>query len=149
MGAAVRREDRGTRQDSESFFDQAFSRAAGAQDIAGNDVRLLVDADENYPAWLNAIAAARRNVDIESYVIRDDDAGRAFADALMAKAREGVRVRVLYDWLGALGKTSPRFWETLRKAGIEVRCFNPLRLANPVEWIHRDHRKTLTVDGCI
>lgn len=137
------------RQDRESFFDQAFSRAAGAHNIAGNDVQLLVDAAENYPAWLNAIAAARRNVDFESYILRDDAAGHEFAVALTTKAREGVRVRVLYDWLGAVGKTSSRFWETLRDAGIEVRCFNPLRLANPLEWIHRDHRKTLTVDGCI
>lgn len=132
-----------------SFFDQAFSRAAGARNIAGNDVRLLVDATENYPAWLNAIGSARRNVNFESYIIRDDASGREFADALTAKAREGVQVRVLYDWLGALGKTPSRFWRALREAGVEVRCFNPFRLASPLGWVHRDHRKTLTVDGCV
>ncbi|HEU4641353.1 MAG TPA: phosphatidylserine/phosphatidylglycerophosphate/cardiolipin synthase family protein [Gemmatimonadaceae bacterium] len=132
-----------------SFFDQAFSRAAGAHRITGNRVDLLLDAAENYPAWLSAIAAASRYVNFESYILRDDAAGREFADALAAKARGGVPVRVVYDWLGALGKTPSRFWKALRHAGVEVRCFNPFRLASPLGWMHRDHRKTLTVDGCV
>ena len=73
--------------------------------------------------------------------------GRQFADALMAKAREGVPVRVLYDWMGAVGKTSQRFWSALRRAGVDVRCFNPFRLSSPLGWVHRDHRKSLVVDG--
>jgi cardiolipin synthase A/B len=130
-----------------SLLDQAFSRAAGAPRIEGNRVRLLVDAGENYPAWLEAIARAERSVHFESYIIRDDVSGRQFADALMAKAHAGVAVRLLYDWMGALGKTPGRFWERLRRAGVEVRCFNPLKLSSPLGWVHRDHRKSLVVDG--
>jgi cardiolipin synthase len=130
-----------------SLLDQAFSRAAGAPLIEGNAVRLLRDATENYPAWLEAIAGAERYIYFESYIIRDDHSGRQFAEALMAKAQEGVAVRVLYDWMGALGKTHRRFWSALRRAGIEVRCFNPIRLRSPVGWVHRDHRKSLIVDG--
>jgi cardiolipin synthase len=130
-----------------SLMDQAFSRAAGAPLIHGNRIRLLRDAAENYPAWLDAIAAAERFVHFESYIIRDDAAGRQFADALTAKARDGVPVRLLYDWMGAVGKTPARFWASLRRAGVEVRCFNPLRLASPLGWVHRDHRKSLVVDG--
>jgi cardiolipin synthase len=130
-----------------SLTDQAFSRAAGARRIEGNRVRLLRDAAENYPAWLEAIAAAERYVYFESYIIRDDASGRQFADALMAKAREGVPVRLLYDWMGAVGKTSHRFWAELRREGVDVRCFNPLRLTSPLDWVHRDHRKSLIVDG--
>ena len=132
-----------------SLLDQAFSRAAGAQRIGGNAVRLLRDAAESYPAWLDAIASAERYVHFESYIIRDDVSGRRFADALMAKARAGVRVRVLYDWMGAVGKTPRRFWSALRAAGVEVRCFNPLRLSSPLGWVHRDHRKSLVVDGMV
>jgi cardiolipin synthase len=135
------------RRDDGSFFDQAFSRAAGARRIEGNHVDLLVDAAENYPAWLEAIAAAERYVNFESYIIRDDVAGRQFADAFTAKVREGVTIRILYDWMGAFRKTPDSFWKALRQAGIEVRCFNPFNLASPLGWIHRDHRKTLTVDG--
>jgi cardiolipin synthase len=127
-------------------MDQAISRAAGTQRIEGNRVRLLRDATENYPAWLEAIASARDHVYFEAYILRDDVSGRRFADALIERARAGVSVRVLYDWLGAIGKTPARFWATLRAAGIDVRCFNPFTLASPLGWIHRDHRKSIVVD---
>ena len=130
-----------------NLANQAFSRAAGAPLIGGNSVRLLKDAKENYPAWLDAIKAAERYIHFESYIIHEDDAGWMFAEALVAKARQGVRVRVLYDWMGGFGKTSHRFWNHLREGGVEVRCYNPPRLDSPAGWLTRDHRKTLTVDG--
>ncbi|HEX6044036.1 MAG TPA: phospholipase D-like domain-containing protein [Pyrinomonadaceae bacterium] len=130
-----------------SLANQAFSRAAGAPLIDGNYVRLLKDAKENYPAWLDAIARAERYVHFESYIIHEDEAGWEFAEALIAKAREGVRVRILYDWMGGFGKTSRSFWKVLRGAGVDVRCYNAPRWDSPFGWLSRDHRKTLTVDG--
>lgn len=130
-----------------ALANQAFSRAAGAPLIAGNSIRLLKDARDNYPAWLDAIRAARRHIHFESYIIHDDDTGRMFADALVAKAREGVRVRLIYDWFGALGTASRGFWNRLRAGGVEVRCYNPARWDSPFGWLSRDHRKTLCVDG--
>ena len=130
-----------------SLLERAFSRAAGGPLVTGNSVRLLRDAAENYPAWLDAIAAAEGTIHFETYIIWDDAAGATFADALSAKARAGVRVRVLYDWLGAVGKTPRRFWDSMIRAGVEVRDFNPLRLSSPLGWVHRDHRKSLIVDG--
>ncbi|HYE01377.1 MAG TPA: phospholipase D-like domain-containing protein [Alphaproteobacteria bacterium] len=126
--------------------DRLASRVAGTALIPGNAVRLLRDAGENYPAWLDAIAAAERSIDFENYIVDDDEVGRRFADALIAKAAKGVAVRVLYDWLGCLG-TPARFWNRLRAAGIAVRCFNPPRLDSPLGWLGRNHRKTLCVDG--
>jgi cardiolipin synthase A/B len=132
-----------------SIMDQAISRAAGARRIDGNSVRLLRDAAENYPAWLDAIASAERYVYFEAYIMRDDVSGRRFAEALIDKARAGVTVRLLYDWMGAFAKTPSQFWEPLRAAGVEVRCFNPFTLASPLGWVHRDHRKSVVVDGRI
>jgi cardiolipin synthase len=132
-----------------ALADQAFSRAAGAPLIPGNRVRVLRDATENYPAWLDAIESANRHIHFESYVIHADDVGQQFADALAAKARQGVRVRLIYDWLGALGAASFRFWKPLRHAGVEVRRFNPPTLDSPFGWLSRDHRKMLSVDGRI
>jgi cardiolipin synthase A/B len=129
--------------------DQAFSRAAGAPLIAGNHVNLLKDAAENYPAWLAAIAAAERYIHFESYIIHEDDEGWKFADALTAKARDGVHVRLLYDWMGGFGKTSRSFWNHLRSGGVDVRCYNPPHWDSPFGWLSRDHRKTLTVDGAV
>jgi len=129
--------------------DQAFSRAAGAPLLAGNKVILLKDAVENYPRWLDAISVAERYIHFESYIMHEDEMGWKFADALIAKAKEGVRVRLLYDWLGGFGKTSRSFWNNLRSNGIEVRCYNPPQLDSPLGWVSRNHRKTLTVDGRI
>ena len=126
---------------------QAFSRAAGAPLVKGNHVRLLKDARENYPAWLEAIGAAKRHICFESYIIHGDDTGQMFADALITKAKQGVRVRLIYDWVGNLGNNSRAFWNRLRTAGVEVRCYNPPRFDSPLGWLTRDHRKMIAIDG--
>jgi cardiolipin synthase len=126
---------------------QAFARSAGAPLLGGNQVRLLKDAGENYPAWLAAIAAARKRVHFENYIFADDVIGNRFADALIERAQAGVTVRVIYDWLGVFRKASGSFWERLREGGVEVRCFNPPRFDSPLGWVSRDHRKLLVVDS--
>jgi phosphatidylserine/phosphatidylglycerophosphate/cardiolipin synthase-like enzyme len=126
--------------------DQVFSRAAGAPLVTGNAVRVLRDARENYPAWEAAIASARRTVHVEMYIIHSDRTGRRFRDLLAARAREGVRVRLIYDWFGSL-RTSAAFYQPLVDAGGEVRCMNPPRLGDLLAWTRRDHRKLITVDG--
>src|SRR2546423_1961755 len=83
--------------------EQALSRAAGAPLVAGNRVKLLRDATENYPAWLDAIERASRSITLDSYILADDAVGNRFASALGAAASRGVRVRLLQDWLGARG----------------------------------------------
>jgi cardiolipin synthase len=127
--------------------DQLFSRTAGAPLVRGNAVRLLRDAAENYPAWLAAIREAQRTVHFENYILHDDAVGQRFAAAFFEKARDGVPVRVVYDWFGSLGKAFGGFWRRLREGGVDVRCYNPPRLDRPLGWIGRDHRKCLVVDG--
>lgn len=131
------------------WANQVFSRASGAPLREGNEITLLKDASENYPAWLNAIADARQTIDFEMYIIHEDEQGQLFADALLRKAAEGVQVRLLYDWMGGFRKTSAGFWNRLRAGGIDVRCYNPPRFDRPLAWLSRDHRKTITVDGTI
>ncbi|MFN7087533.1 MAG: phospholipase D-like domain-containing protein [Burkholderiales bacterium] len=129
------------------FAERAFSRAAGAPLVGGNSVRILRNADENYPAWLAAIGAAKRSILFENYIIADDAVGREFAAALAERARAGVKVRVIYDWMGALGAASRRVLQPVAAAGGEVRCFNPPRFDSPFGWLARDHRKMVVVDG--
>ncbi|WP_199175781.1 phospholipase D-like domain-containing protein [Telmatospirillum siberiense] len=131
----------------DALASNSFCRVADAQQFDGNAVRLLCDGGENYPAWLAAIARARHNVNLENYLFWDDEIGRAFSDALADAARRGVACRVIYDWLGCVGKTSGRFWRKMRAAGVEVRCYNPPRIDNPLMWVSRDHRKVLCVDN--
>jgi cardiolipin synthase len=125
---------------------QAFSRASGAPLREYNYVRILKDAQENYPAWLEAIGSAKRSIHFEMYILHEDEQGRLFADALIERVRHGVHVRLLYDWMGGFGNTSGRFWNRLRAGGVDVRCFNPPRLDRPLGWVSRDHRKTIVVD---
>jgi cardiolipin synthase len=127
--------------------EQAFSRAAGVPLVYGNAVRHLRDAAENYPAWLEAIGRAKAFIHFEIYILAEDSVGERFAAAFEAKAREGVPVRVVHDWMGGLGYTSGGFWRRLQKAGVEVRCYNPPRLDEPLGWLSRDHRKCIVVDG--
>lgn len=129
-------------------LERAFARIADSDPRGGNAVRVLRDAQQNYPAWLEALEGAQRVIHFENYIVADDRTGRNFAKVLMERARAGVRVRLLYDWLGSYGRASRRYWEDLRAAGVEVRVFNPLRLTNPY-FVRRDHRKLITVDGRI
>jgi cardiolipin synthase len=130
-----------------ALAEQALSRAAGAPLLAGNAVELLIDGAAHYEAWLKAIRAARQRVLLENYIVRDDAVGRAFRDALAERARAGVLVAVVVDWLGCLGQSRRSFWAPVRSAGGQVRVFNPPRLGEPLGWISRDHRKLLVVDG--
>jgi cardiolipin synthase len=127
--------------------DEAFSRAAGAFLIPGNRIELLKDSEENYPAWIKAIESAEKWIHFETYIIHEDEVGRRFAALLAEKARQGVKVRLLYDYLGSLLKASRRFWRRLSEQGVDVRCFNPPRLDSPLGWVNRDHRKMIGVDG--
>ncbi len=127
--------------------DVALARATGAPRIDGNTVRVLRDAAENFPAWLEAIESAERTIFIEQYIFANDALGREFGAVLARKARQGVRVRVLYDWLGT--SRAGALWAELRAAGAHVQCFNPFRFDAPLEWFSRDHRKQILVDGRI
>jgi cardiolipin synthase A/B len=127
--------------------ERALSRASGGPLVPGNAVRVLQNASENYPAWLDALGAAKQRVCFENYIFSDDATGRSFAVALAEQARRGVRVRVLYDWLGCLGEGAGRILRHVAAAGAEVRAFNPPRLDRPLAWLTRDHRKAIAIDG--
>jgi cardiolipin synthase len=132
---------------SHKFVEESFDRVTGAELIQGNDVKLLIDAEENYPAWLAAIEGAKKQIFFESYIMHEDEQGKIFADALIKKAKEGVTVKLIYDWMGGFGKTSRKFWRRLIAGGVDVRCYNPPSLFDPLLVLVRDHRKCLIVDG--
>jgi cardiolipin synthase len=129
--------------------EQAFSRAAGAPLLAGNRVDLLIDAEAAFDAWLTAITGATDTILFENYIFRSDALGHRFLDALVERARAGVQVCVVRDWLGCLGQSSAGFWAPLIAAGGEVRAYNPPRFASPFGWFSRDHRKLLVVDATV
>ncbi len=115
----------------------------------GNKVTLLADGQATYAAMFKAIENARDHINLESYIIEDDETGRKFADLLLQKQAEGVQVNLIYDSVGSMN-TPASFFQHLRDGGIQVVGFNPI---NPLKarekWglTHRDHRKILIVDG--
>ena len=149
MANDFRRFDPRSTAPARRLAEQALSRTAGAPLVTGNHVQLLKDARENYPAWLEAIAGARRCIFFENYIIDNDDTGQRFAAALAERARAGVRVRVIYDWVGGLGLGSHQVLEPVTAAGGEVRVFNAPSPLSPFGWMQRDHRKMMAVDGRI
>ncbi|MDO9316385.1 MAG: cardiolipin synthase [Burkholderiaceae bacterium] len=134
------------------IFDHHLAREqaiVGSPLTTGNRVLLLQDGPATYQAMLAAIVAARDHINMETYILDDDDVGQRFARALIDKQREGVQINLIRDSFGTLG-TPSAFFQKLKDAGIQVLEFNPL---NPLmarkdwELNQRDHRKLLIVDG--
>ncbi len=115
--------------------------------IAGNSFRLLIDGDAFFETMLAAIRTAKRYIYAEFYIIRDDETGNRFADALIERARDGVKVRLLYDEVGCLC-LSTRYLQRLSDAGVNVLAFNTRQgWVNRFQINFRNHRKLLVVDG--
>ena len=123
----------------------------GSPLTTGNAVQLLQDGPATYRAMFAAIEAARDHINLETYILDDDEVGQRFAQALIAKQGQGVQVNVIRDSVGTLG-TPVAFFKTMSDAGINVLEFNPI---NPLlarktwELNQRDHRKLLIVDGAV
>jgi cardiolipin synthase len=127
-------------------LDGILGRVSDAPLRDGNRLALLKNGPDTYDDWLAAIARARRWIHLDNYIIANDEIGNKFAEALSAKASEGVRVRVLHDWFGCMNV--PRaFWRGMREAGVQVKAVNPPASGPPLGAIRRDHRKLLVVDG--
>jgi cardiolipin synthase A/B len=138
--------------DDTGIFDRHLAveeAVTGTPLVSGNRVRLLEDGPDTYRAMFAAIAAATDHINMETYILEDDEVGRRFADALIAKQRAGVQVNLLYDAVGTLN-TPEEFFQRLRDSGICTLQFNPVNPATAkAGWDvnQRDHRKLLIIDG--
>jgi cardiolipin synthase len=112
-----------------------------------NRVGLLIDADATYGAMIDAIAGAESYVLVQFYIVRDDDSGRAIRDALIERARAGVRVYFLYDEIGSI-KLRAAYLDAMRRESIDVSGFRTTQGAlNRLQINFRNHRKLMVVDG--
>ena len=114
--------------------------------IDGNRVQDLQNGAEIFPAMLEEIGRAQQTITFETYIYWSGKVGREFADALSAKARDGVKVHVLLDWVGSQ-KIEPELLETMRASGVEVHRYHRLHWYNLARMNNRTHRKLLVVDG--
>jgi cardiolipin synthase len=129
-----------------------FRRSAGVllgpPILAGNRVEVLLNGDEIFPSMLEAIRNARSSITFETFIYWSGDIGDAFADALAERARAGVAVHVLLDWVGSR-KMDEECLEQMRASGAEVEHFHPLHWYHLHRLNNRTHRKLLVVDGRI
>jgi cardiolipin synthase len=121
----------------------------GSPLTTGNQVLLLQDGPATFQAMHAAILAARDHINMETYILDDDEVGQRFAQALIDKQRQGVQVNLIRDSVGTIA-TPQAFFDQLKESGIKVLEFNPLNpLVASKDWElnQRDHRKLLIVDG--
>ncbi len=125
-------------------FEALLTRIETSPVLSGNRVTVFTDGTEAFASMLEAIDGTATEVLLEAYILRDDETGQAFRDALGRAAERGAAVRVLTDGFGS-SETSEAFWDSLRVRGADARIFHPL-LARFWDFAFRDHRKLLVVD---
>jgi cardiolipin synthase len=133
--------------DHPQFF-RSMGMLLGPDIVRGNHVTALMNGDEIFPAMLEAIRSARKTVLFETFIYWSGDIGDAFAEALSERARAGVKVHVLLDWVGSI-KVDRVLLQKMKDAGVEAHMFHPLRWYNLGRINNRTHRKLLIVDGCV
>ena len=133
-----------------SVHDPQFLRSMGSLVepgmLASNEVTALINGDQIFPAMLEAVRQAKRSICLETYIYWSGEIGQQFADVLAERARAGVRVHVIIDWIGSR-KIDSKLLDQMGKAGVQVERYNPLVWYAPTRLNHRDHRKLLIVDG--
>lgn len=132
--------------------DPAFVRSMGTllgpAILPGNRVTALCNGDEIFPAMLDAIRGARRTITFETYIYWSGTIGKAFSEALSERARAGVKVHIVLDWVGS-GKMDDSMIQDMKEAGAEVVKYHPLRWYNLGRLNNRTHRKLLVIDGTV
>ncbi|NMM06478.1 MAG: cardiolipin synthase B [Polaromonas sp.] len=135
-----------------STQDPQFLRAMGALlgpgIVGGNLVQELLNGDQIFPPMLAAIRGAQRSITFETYIYWSGDIGREFSSALAERARAGVKVHVLLDWVGS-AKIDESFMQEMRAAGVAIRKFHEPSWYNFAQLNNRTHRKLLVADGKI
>src|SRR5437762_7405452 len=132
----------------EPQFLRSMGHLVGPAILASNRVSALINGERIFPAMLEAARSARKSITLETYIYWSGAIGRQFAEALAERARAGVKVHVLIDWIGSR-RVNARDLQIMREAGVEVEKYNPLVWFNLARLNHRDHRKLLIVDGKI
>ncbi len=131
---------------SDPQFERELGVMLGPAILPGNHVQDYENGDEIFPAMLGAIREARVNINFETYIYWSGEVGKQFADALSERARAGVAVNVLVDWVGAI-KMDDALLRQMEDAGVTLHHYRPLRWYNLSRLNNRTHRKLLVIDG--
>jgi len=128
------------------FTKKQIQRVYGAPFTDWNKVTLLWRGKETFQKIFDAVKNAKELLCLEFYIFRDDETGHELSEILKKKASEGVKVYILYDHFGSFG-TPFKFWKSLKRAGIHVRSSRPFKWTSPFQYVYRDHKKLIIIDG--
>ena len=131
---------------SDPQFRRSLSALLGPPMVDGNRLESLINGDEIFPAMLAAIKQAKRTITFETYIYWSESIGREFADALIARAKDGVKVHVLLDWIGS-AKMDQGQLDAMREAGVRIERYHKPHWSNLARMNNRTHRKLLVIDG--
>ena len=145
-GRRLRRRPRHLYGLQEADFRRVMGVLLGPAILPGNEVRPLVNGDRIFPAMLAAIREARDSICLETFIYWSGPIAEQFSSALEAAAARGVRVHLIFDWLGTRGRP-PALLTQLREAGVEVVVYHALSWFHLGRMNNRTHRKLLVVDG--
>ncbi len=129
-------------------FERAMGVLLGPGILGGNEVVELLNGDQIFPPMLEAIRKAQHSITFETYIYWSGDIGKQFADALSERARAGVKVHVLLDWVGS-AKIEESFLTEMKAAGVEIEKFHEPSWYDLARLNNRTHRKLLVADGGI
>jgi cardiolipin synthase len=129
-------------------FRRTMAGASGSLFVDGNSLEILNNGDAFYPAMLQAVEDANASITIEAYIYWAGEIGHAFAEALAARARAGLPVKILLDAIGS-AQIGRDILEVLNDAGCQVAWYNPIRWYTLGRFNNRTHRKSLIIDGRI
>ncbi len=133
---------------SDPQFIRTMGNLLGPAMVAGNQVDTLLNGDQIFPAMLEAIRSAKRTITFETYIYWSGEVGRQFADALTERAKAGVKVHILLDWVGTQ-KMEEKYLEEMEKAGVQIQRYHPLTWYTLDRMNNRTHRKLLVTDGAV
>jgi cardiolipin synthase len=133
---------------SDDQFKISMAALFGSNAIGGNKVETLINGNQIFPSMLQAIRGAKNTITFETYIYWRGDIADQFADVLSQKARDGVSVKVLLDWVGSIPMEETLI-ERMQSAGVEVVRFRPVKWSTLDRVNNRTHRKLLIVDGRI
>lgn len=128
-------------------FLPSITGATGAATTSGNKVEIFPNGAHFYPAMLDAINQAQHSVTLEAFIFWGGDVGQKFADALSAKARAGVKVKLLLDSVGSARYKNLGVTRELEKAGCQLGWYHPIKFFLLNRFDNRTHRELLIVDG--
>ena len=133
---------------ADAQFQREMSVLLGPSIVQGNSVVALQNGVEIFPAMLASVRSARRTITFETYIYWSGEIGKKFSEALSERARAGVSVNVIIDWVGSV-KMDAKLLDDMQQAGVKLHRYRPLHWYNMGSMNNRTHRKLLVIDGSV